>query len=403
MDKSIMNSMKPCSGCGACATICPTESISYQINEDGFYTPLVNSDKCTNCGLCKKVCYKFLKVEESGKLLKNGKLYSAQTNNDDTLKTCTSGGIAYELAKYGLENHYIISGVIYDYELNIAKTIIVDNTTLEQTKGSKYIQAITGDCFKKIIEIAKDNKASKFMIFATPCQILGIKKSFSENKLNNELITIDLFCHGIPSYLVWNNYLDWLKKRHGINNLNNIVFRSKVNGWHDFTMKVTSVDKIYEKSSEYDLFYKAFFDNVLLNPSCNSCVVRKERSCADIRLGDLWGKKYQDNKDGVSAVLSLSDIGESIIKKLEEQGVIKIFDEENIIDCINNQSTRDYNNINFSAINDLKHGSDIKKVMTKYRRKFPLKRKIKLKMKEITAYFPKKIRKKLRNWYRKKV
>lgn len=405
MDSSILSSENLCTGCGACTTVCPTKAISYQINDNGFYTSLVNENKCIKCGKCKKVCIKFLKPEQIGKSLNHGILYSAQTLDRNTLKTCTSGGVAYELAKYGIKNDYIVTGVVYDYELNIAKTVIVEENELEQTKGSKYIQALTGDCFNQIIEMAKSDPDSKFMIFGTPCQILGIENSFIVNNLKNKLITIDLFCHGVPSYLVWQGYLKWLNEKNNIDKFNSIVFRSKINGWHDFTMHIDARNVKYEKSSEYDLFYRIFFDNILLNLACSDCIVRKERSVADIRLGDLWGKKYQDNRDGVSAVLCLSSTGEDIIKKLKTEGYLRIIEKENIAECLNNQSTHNYDikNIHNEAIQTLRNGLSLKKVIKKYRKNFSFRRKIKINMKEVTAYFPSIIRKKLRNWYRKRV
>ena len=45
-----------CSGCGACAIICPKHCIKMLNNEEGFLRPVINKDKCVNCNLCKKVC-----------------------------------------------------------------------------------------------------------------------------------------------------------------------------------------------------------------------------------------------------------------------------------------------------------------------------------------------------------
>lgn len=45
-----------CNGCEACANICAHGCISFQLNNTGFYYPLVNAEQCTNCGLCEKTC-----------------------------------------------------------------------------------------------------------------------------------------------------------------------------------------------------------------------------------------------------------------------------------------------------------------------------------------------------------
>lgn len=402
---TILDNLKPCTGCSACSTVCPKDAISCRIDENGFYTATVNPERCVNCGKCQHVCIKFLPSESMGIELTEAVLYSAQTKNEAVLKSCTSGGIAYELAEYGIENGYTVTGVVYDCSVQAAKAILLDGKTLSQSKGSKYLQALTEECFREIVRTAKEKPNSKFMVFGTPCQILGIKKSFEENRLSNELITIDLLCHGVPSYLMWSAYLQWLEKKHGVSRIDDIVFRSKKNGWHDFTMEIRSDGKAYLKSSEYDLFYRAFFDNVLLNSSCLDCKVRQERSAADIRLGDFWGKKYQDRQDGVSAVLCFTKEGQHLLDILNNKKRISLSKEDILVDCLKNQSTRPYSVINLqsAALESLKSGKPLVKVMKGYRKSFSVKRKLKLRLKEGTAYLPAKIRKKMRCIYRKSV
>lgn len=47
---------KDCSGCGACANICPHECISMSYDEEGFLYPIINTEKCIDCHLCEKIC-----------------------------------------------------------------------------------------------------------------------------------------------------------------------------------------------------------------------------------------------------------------------------------------------------------------------------------------------------------
>lgn len=402
---NILDSNNPCTGCGGCACICPNDAIDYKLNENGFFEAFIKDDLCISCGKCKNVCIKFLDKEKLGCKLKEGIVYSAQSSNREVISTCTSGGIAYEISRYGLENGYKIVGVIYDYDNNIAKTVIVDNfKELEQIKGSKYLQSNTEKAFKEVLQIAKKDKKSKFIIFGTPCQVLGIKKVFEKNSIPNELITVDLFCHGVPSYLVWKQYLIWLKETHKIENFSKINFRSKYIGWHDFTMEISTEYKKYYYPSEYDLFFKSFFDNILLNSSCFNCVIRKERSLADVRLGDFWGWRYQERQDGISAVLILSNVGKKLINKLIQKNSIKAIEKLSVIECTERQSTSTYENfdIHNRALMDLKSGIDLSSVMKKYRKSFKLKHRLKLKIKESTAYLPDSLRSKLRKFNGKK-
>ena len=39
--------------------MCARDAIKIILNDDGFYRPVVDADKCTDCGLCAKICYRF--------------------------------------------------------------------------------------------------------------------------------------------------------------------------------------------------------------------------------------------------------------------------------------------------------------------------------------------------------
>lgn len=393
----------PCTGCGACVTICPVSAIDYELNENGFFEATANDNLCINCEKCKKVCLKYLVKDDIGNKIQDGELFAARSTDINIVKSCTSGGIAYEIAKFGFKYDYIVVGVVYNYKNNIAETIIANSfEDIEKFKGSKYIQSNTIPCFKEIIKLAKKQKEAKFIIFGTPCQITGIRKVFEINNLNNQVILIDLFCHGVPSYNLWNKYLHWLKVRHKIDKITRINFRSKSIGWHDFTMEIQSEDSIYSHSSEYDMFYKAFFDNILLNTACRKCVVRKEVSSADIRLGDFWGKTYQYDQDGISAVLIMSEQGKSLLKRLVNEKLVKVIKQHPVEECISNQSIHDYmfDEVHYKGLSLLRSSKNIKYIITNYRKCLPIKYRIRVYLKEMTAYLPDSVRSKLRLWYR---
>lgn len=396
---NIENIQDKCKGCGACEIICPTNAIVLEINSDGYYSAKVNGNKCINCGKCLSVCIKKEKLYDEAKNLKLGKLLAAQSNNESTLKSCTSGGIAHEIAKKKLLEGYIIAGTVYDYEQNIAKVAIIENEKdLNKLKGSKYIQSLTNPGLNELIEKAR--KGNKIVYFGTPCQIAGAYKVLQIMNLLEEVIFIDLFCHGVPSYLVWEQYLRVLKNDKKIDHFSKINFRSKFQGWHDFTMEIHGEEKEYYKSSESDLFYKIFFDNILLNPSCFHCQLRKQESFADIRLGDFWGKDYQDNDKGVSAVLILTERGKKLIDQLSDD-IIKIIRKHNVDDCLKYQSIHDYSMVSNNYIEMLKKDTDLTSIRKIYKKDFSFSRRIKLQLKESTAILPSNMRKKIRNVYRK--
>lgn len=376
------NSNKYCTGCGACVSVCPVGAIEYKLNEQGFYQAFIDKEKCIKCGKCKKVCAKFANIE--GNEIRKGKLISARSKKEEILKTTTSGGIAYELAKYGIENGYKVFGTIYDYKENIAKAVIAQTEEkLEYIKGSKYIQSNSKEAIEQLIKECKADENAKFIVFGTPCQITGIAKLIELNKIKNEIIKVDLFCHGVPSYLVWNKYLEQVKTKNKLGDLQKCNFRSKHYGWHQFCIElVDEKEKSLYINGEKSEFYKIFFDNMMLNKSCYNCEARMDKSYADIRLGDYWGKRHYNNQTGISAVVTLTEKGEQAINNLKK--VIEIIESNDIEDCLSSQSVEKYENaeLNKKILDDkeLRH-KNLKSIIEEYRKNLSIRKRIKLKIK----------------------
>ncbi len=206
MNNCIENNLS-CTGCSACYVVCPTKAIKIELLQDGFYTAVLDKQKCVDCGKCVKVCPKFIDNSSINKF-ENLPLYASWSLDNSVQQSCSSGGIAFEFARYGLDNGYKIAGVVYDYAEQKAKTIIVDNLKdLELLKGSKYLQS---NCSQSFDEIIKSN--DKFIVFGTPCQIAGLSLVAKQNNCRDKLILIDFFCHGVPTYLMWNKFLEYIKK-----------------------------------------------------------------------------------------------------------------------------------------------------------------------------------------------
>ena len=45
-----------CSGCNACAEVCPKHCIEMVPDKKGFFYPKVDAVTCIDCGACEKVC-----------------------------------------------------------------------------------------------------------------------------------------------------------------------------------------------------------------------------------------------------------------------------------------------------------------------------------------------------------
>lgn len=390
----------PCSGCGACVTICPKDAITVNLDIEGFYTAMVDESSCVSCGMCKKVCMR--NKIHGGTPLRNGVVVAAQSSDASTVKECTSGGIAFEMSKFAFDNGRGVLGVIYNYDTNRAESrVAYTKEDIELFRGSKYIQSYTVDAFKEMIEDMKSNLNRKYLAFGTPCQIYGLASVLENLKMRDRAILVDLFCHGVPSYLVWNKYLDSLKEKIDTKQITKVVFRDKSIGWHNFVIKLSSSSGTYMESSEGDLFYHAFFDNVLFSKACFDCSVRKDISKADIRLGDYWGKKYQDKEDGVSAILLFTDRGRDFLTQINDK--LFFYEAEKTDDVLKSQSIYAYgtSKYRYNAFMELKQGTSLQKTIKSYRKLFPIKKRIKLFIKEGTAKLPDDVRATIRKIYKK--
>ena len=75
------------------------------------------------------------------------------------------------------------------------------------------------------------------------------------------------------------------------------------------------------------LFYQIFLGDCCLGKQCyGHCKYKYDKSSADIRIGDLWGKTYKDNEDGVSCAVAFTKKGDEILKQCNCEFVEHSFD-----------------------------------------------------------------------------
>ena len=256
--------------------------------------------------------------------------YAAWSNDSEVRKSCSSGGVAFEISKNLLNEGYKVCGVKYNVESNRAEHYIANNIEeLIPSIGSKYLQSYTVDGFRQI------NRKDKFLVIGTPCQIDSLRRIIRKRRCEDNFVLIDFFCHGVPSKLMWDKYVTKVEKEVG--KLTFVSWRNKKTGWYD--SRAMAIDgktdddvvgwldsynmlirgkksQLYSRKSKGDMFYRLFLSNLCLGKACyKDCKYKYTNSAADIRIGDLWGKTYSNNEDGVSGVLTFSKLGESILRE----------------------------------------------------------------------------------------
>ncbi|WP_320614506.1 Coenzyme F420 hydrogenase/dehydrogenase, beta subunit C-terminal domain [Fusobacterium sp.] len=307
--------VKNCTGCGACENICPHNAICLKSNEEGFLYPEVDEERCIDCFLCNKVC----QIENKTEIEKFSKKYYALINkNEKHLKVSSSGGAFLAIAKYVLEKDGVVVGCGFDGEL---KAVHILTYTLDECIrrlcGSKYVQSEIQESYKKIKEELSKRKIVLFV--GTPCQVEGLYL-FLKNKPEN-LITIDLICHGVSSPLLWKKHKEYLERK--INQkINKYRFRGKENiGWALYYYYYYGAKNNCKKGPAIlDRYYTDFLKGINYRESCYSCKFANLNRCGDITIGDFWGaEKFIKNIDihkGVSLIIINSLKGNEIIKAI---------------------------------------------------------------------------------------
>lgn len=306
-----------CCGCNACADACPKNCIKMEADAEGFVYPKVDTANCINCSMCINSCP--IKNYKKG----NGKFtpYSAINNDNLIRKESTSGGIFTPLAKKVIEDGGVVIGASFDDNFQVHHTIVDDLDNLWRFRSSKYVQSNTLGIYRKTKQLLAENKTVLFS--GTPCHIRALK-SYLKRDYNN-LICIDLFCHGVPSPKVWSKYLEFANPKH--NNIENISFRDKRISWEDYSLSIKFTNGEQSSFWKDDPYARAFGFSVINRPSCSTCRLKSFPRISDITLGDLWkiSEIFPDMADhkGTSFVLVNTDKGKQLFDSIQNEISIK--------------------------------------------------------------------------------
>lgn len=304
-----------CCGCTACMNICPQKAIRMEKDEEGFLYPVVDQEKCIECGLCKKVCafQKGYNVEGS---LKKVEVYATKNKSDEIRMHSSSGGMFYTISKYVLSKGGLVYGVIFDNNFHAVhiRTDSIDG--IKKMMGSKYSQSELGNIYN---DVKKDLKDGKLVLFTgTPCQVGGLNK-FLQNIDKTKLILVDIVCHGTPSPKLFQDYISFIEKTKK-KKVKEYYHRSKKLGWEHNEEVIYDDGKDDYTSRLSQTWKRIFYTDLCLRPSCYSCKYTNITRPGDITIADFWGLEQFDNefvdKKGVSLTLINTTKGQNIFNEI---------------------------------------------------------------------------------------
>lgn len=276
---------KRCTGCAACADICPKSCITFRRNKIGFLQPIINKEKCINCHLCEKVCPHLNKINPENF---THHAFCAYNFNEDERKIGSSGSIMVLLAKRILSRGGVVYGASYTEGLKVKHTRAVNYKMLLQQSKSKYIQSDTRDVYKKVkLDL---EKGIQVMFVGTPCQVTALY-NFIPYKLKDNLLLIDFVCHGVQSQDFFDCAIKSFERKNKCK-VETFSFREKSE------KRLRNYKIVYSKDSQQVEeigveskfpYYNAYMKHLGFRNSCFNCKFATQSRISDVTIGDMWG------------------------------------------------------------------------------------------------------------------
>lgn len=317
-----------CTGCKCCQKSCPKNAIKMVVDSEGFEYPIIQKDKCVNCGICKNVCPILNEIQNVNRLSKQ-MVYSAEIIDEEILLKSSSGGAFTGIVNAFCDKNYVIFGVEFNDKNKAVHTYVENKDEIGKYRKSKYVQSDVGDSYIYAKKFLEDGK--KVLFTGTPCQIAGLKNYLKKDYDN--LLTIDLVCHGVPSPKVLSKYIDYIEKKYK-SKVKSLSFREKniqMAKWNSRNMRIELENgKIIVEDSTKNYYLIGFHGKLFYRTSCNKCKFANTNRISDITIGDSWGidKIYPelDVHKGQSLILINTKKGQKLIKKIKENTYYKNLD-----------------------------------------------------------------------------
>jgi coenzyme F420 hydrogenase subunit beta len=314
-----------CTGCGTCAGVCPRSAIEMQVEQKrGIYLPIIDDNKCTLCGICTKVCpgngvdYQQINLEIFGKEPEDIRLgnylncYSGFAADGNIRFNSSSGGLVTAILCAALEKGLIDGALVTkmrdDRPLEPQSFIARTKEEIIGASKSKYCPVPTNSALREIIE---SDKSEKIAVVGLPCHIQGLRKAEKINKILKEKIVLrlGLVCAHTDTFLM----TDFVLRKNGINkaNVTKIDYRGK--GWPGgWTITLNESREVFIPWDRFVTWHNIWLS---VPRGCGYCT-DSVAELSDLSFGDLWLPEYRGDKDGLSLLISRTQIGEKLLADL---------------------------------------------------------------------------------------
>lgn len=287
-----------CNGCFACKSVCPKDAIDVK-DEIRAFNAYMDNEKCIHCGRCNKICPQNYLPELKVPI----EWWQGWAEDKNIRARSSSGGVASELIRsFIASGGYVCSCVFLRGEFVFEITNKIEKTWM--FAGSKYVKSNPDGIYKEIEELLK--KGEKVLFIGLPCQSAALKNVIPERYQEN-LIRVDLICHGTPSYSLLEKHIQ--EMGFDFKKIGTISFREKT-GWK-FTIPYNKDKAILD-----DIYLLGFLSGCFYTENCYECSYAGTNRVSDITLGDSWGSDLKDElKNGLSLIMCQTEKGCKVIRE----------------------------------------------------------------------------------------
>lgn len=290
-----------CCGCRACYNICPKKAITMSPDEKGFLYPVIDRNKCIDCGLCVKVCdfRAFTPTDLTPDC------YAVKHKDENEIATSRSGAFFIALAQSILDKKGVVFGCTIENSRYVFLRWTDTREGINAFKGSKYVQSDTRDTFRECADFLKEGRVVLFS--GLGCQVHGLLSYLECRKIDTaNLITCDIVCHGAPSPKIWEQYIDYRDTLSEFKVVQ-VDFRNKaLFGWKAHREAFTLSNGTTTTTTTTN-WTNAFYAHVMFRDSCYNCKYTTPNRKSDFTIADYWGIEKNvpafDDDKGVSLVL----------------------------------------------------------------------------------------------------
>ena len=289
-----------CTGCKACINTCKFNAIKIIENLDA-YNAFINSELCISCKKCYHVC----PYNNPSQYKLPEYWWQGWSKNDRIRENSSSGGIAAELEQQFIKEGGIVCSCLFEngkFEFSFAESL----EGVRKFKGSKYVKSDPGYIYQEIQK--KLEELHKVLFVGLPCQVSALL-NFIDKKYRDSLYTIDLICHGTPSPMILEKFVN--QYNYMLSDFSEIAFREKTT----FGLRGDNIK--FEVPKVLDNYSMAFLSSLSYTENCYFCKYAQLKRVSDITLGDSWGSKLpiEEQKKGVSLILCQTQKGYNLLNR----------------------------------------------------------------------------------------